>query len=105
MRIAFLLLSRLSSFTERGSHMPGTYESDRNGKNDTQRKGSLLNRARNASIDVRSWSEYFSDKGIGVYTTAKPGVSHVALHSFAKIAVYTTTSLVGGIIALFGGTA
>jgi len=75
--------------------MPGTYDSERNGKDKTLRKQALLNRARTATGDSRTWTEYFTEKRSTVVSTVTPGIQHVALHTFAKVSVFTVTWAAG----------
>jgi len=87
--------------------MPGTYDMERNGKGKAERKRALLNRANTATTDVRTWSEYFTEKKKAVVstvvTTGVSGVKHAALHTFAKVAVFTVGFAAGGYLAAIGG--
>jgi len=87
--------------------MPGTYDTERNGKGRAERKLALLNRANTATTDVRTWSEYFTQKKntvvSTVVSTGVSGVKHAALHTFAKVAVFTVGFAAGGYLAAIGG--
>jgi hypothetical protein len=80
---------------------------ERNGKGKAERKRALLNRANTATTDVRTWSEYFTEKKKAVVstvvTTGVSGVKHAALHTFAKVAVFTVGFAAGGYLAAIGG--
>ena len=86
--------------------MPGTYDPERNGRDKTARKQALLSRANSSTADFRTWTEYFSQKKSAVVstvvTTGTASVKHAALHTFAKVAVYTVGYGLGGPLGAMG---
>ena len=90
---------------------------NRMSKNKEARKNALINRSKLPSGDVRTWQQYFSEKGkklisfpgsgtIG--TVGQTVLPHVGLHTFAKIAVigcasyFTAPVWLAGLIASVG---